>query len=106
MMDIQSIGNGQIALLVIGIILSAVIPIAIWIIWLVKKKEPFTTVLAGAATFILFAVILEKPIQNALIFPTTLGLPEHAASSFIGARPYLWAFLVGLFPGVFEETGT
>ena len=104
-MDIQSIRGGQIALLVTGIIICAVVPIAIWIIWLVKKKEKFTTILVGAATFILFAIILEKPIQNALIFPTMMGLPEHAASTFINARPVLWAFLLGLFPGVFEETG-
>ncbi|MBO4900008.1 MAG: YhfC family intramembrane metalloprotease [Lachnospiraceae bacterium] len=104
-MDIQSIGGGQIALLVTGIIICAVVPIAIWIIWLIKKKEKFTTILAGAATFILFAIILEKPIQNALIFPTMMGLSEHEASTFINARPVLWAFLLGLFPGVFEETG-
>lgn len=26
-------------------------------------------------------------------------------SEFINARPLLWAFIIGLFPGVFEETG-
>lgn len=55
--------------------------------------------------FFLFAIILEKPIQNVLIFPTAMGLKEHAASQFINARPVLWAFLVGFFPGLFEETG-
>ena len=104
-MNIQSIGAGPMALLTVGIIICFAFPIAIWIIWLVKKKERITTVLAGAATFILFAIILEKPLQNALIFPTLMGLPEHAASTFINARPVLWAFLLGLFPGVFEETG-
>ena len=34
-----------------------------------------------------------------------MGLQEHGLSRFINARPVLWAFLVGLFPGVFEETG-
>lgn len=104
-MNIQSIGTGQIALMVLGSVICFAFPIAVWIIWLVRKKERFTTILAGAATFILFAIILEKPIQNALIFPTMMGLPEHAASTFINARPVLWAFLLGLFPGVFEETG-
>ncbi len=53
----------------------------------------------------LFAIVLEKPLQNILIFPVQMGLPEHAASVFINARPVLWGIIVGLFPGVFEETG-
>ncbi len=93
------------ALMLAGIIICFVVPIAVTVIWLVRKKERFTTILVGAATFILFAVILEKPIQNALIFPTMMGLPEHAASTFINARPVLWGILLGIFPGVFEETG-
>lgn len=82
-----------------------VTPPVIAVIWTKKKKEKFTTILIGAATFLLFALILEKPIQNVLIFPSQMGLTDHAVSRFINARPILWAFAVGLFPGVFEETG-
>ena len=53
----------------------------------------------------LFALILEKPIQNILAFPTAMGLPEHAVSRFLSANPVLLALVAGLFPGVFEETG-
>ena len=88
-----------------GAALSVIITLAIVLVWKIKKKEPFTTILVGAATFVLFALILEKTIQNALVFPTTMGLPDHAASQFINARPVLWALVLGLFPGVFEETG-
>ena len=89
----------------LGAALSVIITLAIVLVWKIKKKEPFTTILVGAATFVLFALILEKTIQNALVFPTTMGLPDHAASQFINARPVLWALVLGLFPGVFEETG-
>ena len=88
-----------------GAALSVIITLTIVLVWKIKKKEPFTTILVGAATFVLFALILEKTIQNALVFPTTMGLPDHAASQFINARPVLWALVLGLFPGVFEETG-
>ena len=50
-------------------------------------------------------MIIEKLIQNVLIFPTQMMLPDHAVSRFINARPLLWALVVALFPGVFEETG-
>ena len=105
MYDFPKIGTDVIALMVIATVLFIVVPVVLWIVWCVKKKEKFTTILIGAAAFFLFAIVLEKPIQNVLIFPTAMGLKEHAASQFINARPVLWAFLLGFFPGLFEETG-
>ena len=104
-MEFAKVGGAQIGLMVLGLIIFLFVPVIIAIVWTVKKKERFTTVLIGAATFIVFALILEKSIQNVLIFPAQMGLPEHAAAKFINARPVLWALFVGLFPGVFEETG-
>ncbi|MEE1172513.1 MAG: YhfC family glutamic-type intramembrane protease [Ruminococcus sp.] len=91
--------------LIVGTVLWVAVPVAVAIIWKVKKKEPFTTILIGAATFLLFALILEKPIQNVLAFPTAMGLTDHAVSRFLSANPILLALVSGLFPGVFEETG-
>jgi uncharacterized membrane protein YhfC len=34
-----------------------------------------------------------------------MGLTDHGAAQFINAKPLLLAILLGLFPGVFEETG-
>ena len=104
-MEFTKVGTEQFMALGLGAALSVIITLAIVLVWKIKKKEPFTTILVGAATFVLFALILEKTIQNALVFPTTMGLPDHAASQFINARPVLWALVLGLFPGVFEETG-
>lgn len=104
-MEFTKVGTEQFLALGLGAALSVIITLAIVLVWKIKKKEPFTTILVGAATFVLFALILEKTIQNALVFPTTMGLPDHAASQFINARPVLWALVLGLFPGVFEETG-
>lgn len=105
MTEFAKVGTQQIGFLVLGTILMIVVPIVIAIIWTKKKKERFTNVLVGAATFLLFAVALEKPIQAVLIAPTQMGLAETGISQFLNARPVLWAFIVGLFPGVFEETG-
>ena len=91
--------------LIVGAVLWIAVPAAIAIIWKIKKKEPVTSILIGAAAFLLFALLLEKPIQNVLAFPTAMGLPEHAVSRFLSANPVLLALVAGLFPGVFEETG-
>ncbi len=91
--------------LIAGAVLWIAVPVAAALIWKVRKKEPVTSILIGAAAFLLFALILEKPIQNVLAFPTAMGLPEHAVSRFLSANPVLLALMAGLFPGVFEETG-
>lgn len=104
-MELVKVDISSLAALGLGAFIAVIVPIAIALIWKICKKERFTTILIGAAVFVLFAMILEKPIQNALIFPTQTLLPDHAISRFINARPVLLAFLLGLFPGVFEETG-
>ena len=104
-MEFTKVGTAQLTLLVIGVMAGIVVPPVIAIIWKVKKKEKISTMLVGAATFLLFALILEKPIQNMLVFPTMMGLPYHGAAQFLDAHPILWAIVLGLFPGVFEETG-
>lgn len=99
------VGTASFVWLIIGTMIWIVVPVVIAFVWKIKKKEPVTTILVGAATFLLFALILEKPIQNILVFPTTMGLQDHSISRFLSANPVLLALVAGLFPGVFEETG-
>lgn len=105
MTDFGSVGILSIVWMIMGVLIFVAAPVALAIFWLVKKKERITTVLLGAVAFVLFALIIEKLIQNALLFPSVLGLPNHVISTFFNAHPVILAFLVGLFPGVFEETG-
>ena len=105
MIENAHVGTVSFVWLIIGTVIWFVVPVAIALIWKIKKKEPVTTILVGAAAFLLFALILEKPIQNVLIFPTTMGLQDHSISRFLSANPVLLALVTGLFPGVFEETG-
>ena len=99
------VGTASIVWMVVGLILFVTVPVAVAIVWKIKKKEPFTTILIGAATFLLFAIILEKSIQNVLIFPTEMGLSANPLSIALASRPVLLALVTGLFPGIFEETG-
>ncbi|MBR6039723.1 MAG: YhfC family intramembrane metalloprotease [Clostridia bacterium] len=105
MTEYTHVGGTAFVWLILGAVTFLAVPAAIAVIWKIRKKEPFTTILIGAATFLLFALILEKPIQNLLAFPTALGLKDHTISRFLNARPVLLALVAGLFPGVFEETG-
>ena len=105
MTDFGYVETASIVWMVIGLLIFVVVPVALGVVWIIKKKERVTTILIGAAAFILFVFILEKPIQNVLLFPTAMGLSDHAISTFMNSHPVILAFLVGLFPGVFEETG-
>ena len=97
-MDYGTVSTRTFVLLGIGAALFLIVPVVISIIWKKKKKEPYTTVIIGAATFILF-VTVEKIIQSFFIMDST------PMGAFINPRPILWAFTVGFFPGIFEETG-
>ena len=99
------VGTASFVWMIAGALIWVAVPVAAAVIWIVRKKEPVISVLAGAAAFLLFALILEKPIQNVLLFPAAMGIPEHAVSRFLSANPVLLALAAGLFPGVFEETG-
>ncbi|MBQ6428904.1 MAG: YhfC family intramembrane metalloprotease [Oscillospiraceae bacterium] len=105
MIENAHVGTASFIWLIAGAVLWIAVPVAGALIWKVRKKEPVTSILIGAAAFLLFALILEKPIQNVLAFPTAMGLPDHAVSRFLSANPVLLALAAGLFPGVFEETG-
>ena len=103
--EFGTVSNSSLVFILLTAVLGIALPLIAAIIWCKKKHEPFTTVLIGAVTFLLFAIVIEKPLQSVLIMPTSLGLPNHALSTFINAKPVLWGIIVGLFPGVFEETG-
>ena len=98
-MDLTNVGREAFLALGLGAVLAFAIPLALALLWIFIKKEKFTTVLVGAATFLLFALILEKPLQALVISM------DHPLSRFLNAHPVCWALVVGLFPGIFEETG-
>ena len=98
-MEFGTVSTSSMLLILLAAVLGIALPLIAAIIWCKKKHEPFTTVLIGAATFLLFAIVIEKPLQALVI---SLDSP---VSQFVNARPVLWGIIVGLFPGVFEETG-
>ena len=99
------VSTGTFVMLILGAVASCILPVVIALIWKFTKKEKFTTILLGAAVFLVFALILEKPIQALLISPTQLGLRSTRLAGYLHLRPVLLAVVCGLFPGVFEETG-
>ena len=98
-MEFTPVGSQAFVSLALGAALGILLPLGIALLWVRKKHEPFKTVLVGAVIFFLFVTILEKPIQALVI------TGEHPVAAFLSANPVWWALVVGLFPGVFEETG-
>lgn len=98
-MEFEPIGTGSLTALGVGAALAFLLPLALALLWTFIKKERFTSVLVGAATFFVFALLLEKPLQ-AVVLSQDLPLGR-----FLLARPLLLALVAALFAGVFEETG-
>ncbi len=88
------------ALTTAGVIFSLIIafglPIALLIIWRVKTKANVSMFFLGAATFVSFALLLEKVIQAAVL---------QIAGDAITENVFAYALVGGLFAGVFEECG-
>ncbi|MBQ5950645.1 MAG: YhfC family intramembrane metalloprotease [Lachnospiraceae bacterium] len=98
-MEFTKIGTEALISLWAGAVLAFVLPVAIALIWKFAKRERITTIAIGGVIFLVFALFLEKPLQSLVISV------EHPLSRFLAAHPVLWSLTVGLFPGIFEETG-
>lgn len=80
----------------VTLIVSVGLPIALCIIVCKKTKARISSFFIGAATFVLFAMILES-----LLHQVVLGATGKAISGNI----WLYALYGGLAAGIFEETG-
>ena len=91
------IPTSSLVMIVINLILGFAIPIYLaW--WIVKKHNArLSTVLIGAATFIVFALVLEQ-----IVHQIVLKGPHGAA---IQNNTLYFAIYGGLMAGLFEETG-
>lgn len=91
------IPTSSLVMIVINLILGFAIPVCLaW--WLVKKQNAsLRTILIGAATFIVFALVLESIVHNIV-----LKGPHGAA---IQGNMLYYALYGGLMAGLFEETG-
>ena len=83
--------------MILDAILGVAVPVALsW--WLVKKyKVKLSTILIGAATFIVFALLLE-PILHQIVLRGPYG-------ETIQNNTWYYALYGGLAAGLFEETG-
>ena len=86
-----------IAFIILDVVLGIAVPVALsW--WLVKKhKVKLSTILIGAATFIVFALLLESIVHN-------IVLKGPRGEAIMGNTLY-YALYGGLMAGLFEEVG-
>ena len=91
------IPTSSLVMIIINLVLGFAIPICL-ACWLVKKHNAnLRTILIGAATFIVFALVLESIVHNIV-----LKGPHGAA---IQNNTLYLAIYGGLMAGLFEETG-
>ena len=94
-MDYQ-VPAASIAAMIFTLIVAFGMPIAACVFMKVKYKANFSSVIIGAGTFIIAAMVLEQ-----ILHTVVLGLAGEALTKNI----WLYAIYGGLAAGVFEETG-
>lgn len=93
---IPNVSTASIIGMVVSLIISVGLPIALLIIVWRKTRAKVSSFFIGAATFIVFALILEQ-ILHTIVF--------KAAGTALTGNIWLYALYGGLAAGVFEETG-
>lgn len=86
-----------IAVIILDVFLGIAVPVALsW--WLVKKYNvKLSTILIGAATFIVFALLMESIVHNIVL--------NGPSGETIKGNIWYYALYGGLMAGLFEETG-
>lgn len=89
--------TGNLIVMVVNALLGIAIPVFLcW--WAVKKHQAkLSTILIGAATFIVFALVLESIVHQVVL--------KGPAGAVIQGKTLYYALYGGLMAGLFEETG-
>lgn len=88
---------GTTAYIAFGLMIAAglILPTVLCIWWLKTRHEKFTSVLTGAMTFLIFALVLES-IVHSIIFMVFPGIKDNVVAYMLYGA---------LMAGIFEETG-
>lgn len=87
---------GTIAAITVTFILTLAVPLGV-MLWLARTGGKWKDFLVGAATFIIFALVLE-PVLHALVL-------QSGAGAILQKNIWLYGLYGGLAAGLFEETG-
>jgi len=88
---------GTTAYIAFGLMIAAglILPTVLCIWWLKTRHEKFTSVLTGAMTFLIFALVLES-IVHSIVFMVFPGIKDNVVAYMLYGA---------LMAGIFEETG-
>ena len=91
------ISTGTIIFMILDLILGFAVPVCLaW--WMIRKyKVRLSTILIGAATFIVFALVLEALVHRIVL--------SGERGALIQGKTLYYALYGGLMAGLFEETG-
>lgn len=78
--------------------IAVFLPLVLFLFLRRKKGAGVAPLLVGAASFLLFALVLESAAHG-FVFA------NDAAHAFLRSQPWIYALYVGLMAGLFEESG-
>lgn len=95
-MEIGTVSNLSIAGMVVSTLVAVLVPVILCIMVMRKTKAKFSSMLWGAGTFVLFALILEQLFHAIVLTATGTAITDNI---------WLYALYGGAAAAIFEETG-
>lgn len=83
----------------IMIAVGIILPVGLTAWWMITKKERIEIILAGAATWFVFAIVLENILKSILFDPS------RSIGKIVTDNVFLATVIGALLAGIFEETG-
>lgn len=93
----QEVSTAAVLGMTLTALLSILVPVILLIVWKKKKKADIAPFFIGAATFIVFSLILES-IMHQIVLKSSIG-------PAITGNIFLYGLYGGLAAGIFEEAG-
>lgn len=100
----ETVSGAAIAGMVFSLILAVLFPIILLVYWKITRKPSLLSFFIGAATFILFALILEQLLHTGVMLAIGKG-DMLEGQKRLSANVWVYGLYGGLCAAVFEEFG-
>lgn len=99
-----TVSSAAIAGMLVSFVIAVLFPIALLVFWMIKQKPKFISCVIGAATFVIFALVLEQLLHTGVM--TALGKGNLlAGQEKLSSNIWVYGLYGGACAAIFEEVG-
>lgn len=100
----ETVSNASILGMVCSMAIAILFPVGLLIYWQISKKPKFVSAIIGAATFFIFALVLEQILHTVVMMAVGKG-DMLLGNEIMASNVWVYGLYGGICAAVFEETG-